>query len=179
MTSATAVKIRLVIATPIPRNLLPRPARTVAKVARRANRYVGERDLVPAEPVGDDPRTGGRPLLGQIAVDATIGGILAIDRAVVGETAGVIVEQHLTAVAALLGHVEDRSGIDFPGIAGRRCRSHPVLYGEIIGDGEQAGAEQGADRDHAKALADALGAALLADVAAVHGTVIREDGETR
>src|SRR5579862_694870 len=138
----------------------------------------GYRELV-AEPVGDDARTGGRPLLGQTAVDAAIGGVLAIDRAVVGETAGVIVEQHLTAVTAVLGHVQDRPGIDFSGISGRRRRSHPMLYGEIIGDREQAGAEHGADRDHAKTLADTLGAAFLAEGTAVHGTIIREDEETR
>src|SRR5580704_17799400 len=139
----------------------------------------GYRDELVAEPVGDDSRPGGRPLLGLIAVDAAIGGVLAIDRAVVGETAGVIVEQHLMAVTALLGHVQDRSGIDFSGIPSRRCRSHPVLHGEIVGDGEQAGAEHGADRDHAKTLADALGTALLAECAAVHGSIIHEEEETR
>src|SRR4029077_10676580 len=130
--------------------------------------YSYRNDLV-AEPVGDDARTGGRPLLGQIAVDAAIGGVLAIDRAVVDETAGLIVEQHLMAVAPLLGHVQDRPGIDFSGISSHRRRSHPVLRGEIIGDGEQASAEQAADCNHAKALTDAFGTASFPVCAAVHG----------
>src|SRR6202023_1259006 len=149
MTSATTVKIRLMIATPIPQKSAA-PTRADCSQSRAAGqslcRAIGRDGLVLAEPVGDDARAGRRPLLGLIAVDAAMGGVLASAGAVVGETAGVIVEQHLTAVTALLGHVQDRSGIDFSGISGRRRRSHPVLLSEIIGDGEQAGAEQGADR---------------------------------
>jgi hypothetical protein len=47
-----------------------------------------------------------------------------------------------------------------------------VLRGEIIGDGEQAGAEQAADCDHAKALTDAFGTASFPVCAAVHGAII-------
>src|SRR5580704_16322971 len=110
MTSAAAVKIRVMIATPIPQKpAAPTRADCSQSHAAGQSQCRGYRDeLVLAEPVGDDARTGGRPLLGQIAVDPAIGGVLAIDRAVVGETAGVIVEQHLMAVAALLGHVQDR-----------------------------------------------------------------------
>src|ERR1700720_107919 len=117
MTSATTLKVRLMIATPIPQKLAA-PARADCSQSRAAGQSLCRGGgLVLAEPVGDDARAGRRPLLGLIAVDAAIGGVLAIDRAVVGETAGVIVEQHLTAVTALLGHVQDRSGIDFSGIS--------------------------------------------------------------
>src|ERR1700730_12827336 len=115
MTSATTVKIRLMIATPIPQKSAA-PTRADCSQSRAAGqslcRAIGRDGLVLAEPVGDDARTGRRPLLGLIAVDATVGGILAIDRAVVGETAGVIVEQHLMSVTGLSRAVADTYQID-------------------------------------------------------------------
>src|SRR6266851_2842564 len=135
----------------------------------------GRNRSVLAEPGADDACAGGRPLL-ELAAYAPVGGVLAIDVAVVGKPAGVIVEQQLTAGPALGGHVQDRPGVDFFVVGGGgngRSRTRPLQRGDIFPGGEQAGADQYADRDHAQRLAqtgETVRAAFSSAGAAVHGT---------
>src|SRR5579884_4005415 len=94
--------------------------RTVAKVAPK---FGGDEASVLKESVADHAQPRGRELFGNVAGSA-IGRAVAIDIAVLGQPSGAVVEEQLATERALIGPIEDGTGIDraaAEGAAAREC----------------------------------------------------------